>query len=219
MFEATNEQFETYGDARNQRDADVLAEFAGRACYQSWSRPNEATRKNEDYLRSTVAEKKHESIVAHASVSYYVTDAPRSLTHELIRSRFFAFSELSQRFVDGDRLSMTIHPHGRGDVVAEQVYHDVFYYALEKYRELVSHFEDLEFTHKQAREAARQVLPEGTATEIVVTGNIRAFRDFLRQRWSRQADGAIAEMAGLILQDLRMVAPNSVQDIPEEPYE
>lgn len=222
LREATDGQYNPWGAAGpldEIYDADMLAEFAGRACYQSWNRPNPSTAHNADYIHSTVHEKGHESITAHAGATFYVSDVPRSLTHELIRSRFLAFSELSQRFVDGAKLHMTIHPHGRGDEFAEGVYMDVFNFAMEAYDTLVEHFEAKGFTHKQAREAARQVLPEGTATDITVSGNMRAWRDFLKQRWSRQADGAIAELAGLLLAELRAVAPHTFSDIPEEPYQ
>ncbi len=33
----------------------ALSEFAGRGCYQSWSKPNPATATNRDYLRHRLA--------------------------------------------------------------------------------------------------------------------------------------------------------------------
>ena len=38
------------------------------------------------------------------------------------------------------------------------------------------------------REAARAVLPNDTETKIVVSGNYRAWRDFIAQRWTVHAD-------------------------------
>lgn len=215
--ESTDWKFDPY-EYGYVNDADVLAEGPGRACYQSWGRPNPATRENSDYIRNAVHERGHESIVAHATITYYVTGVSRALTHELIRSRFLAFSQLSQRYVSGDAFHMTIHPHAEGDEFAESVYRDVFAYSMGAYLRLVKHFEAKGLKRKEAREAARQVLPEGTSTDITITGNIRAWRDFLNQRWSVHADAEIRQLAGEILKDLRLVAPNSVADIPEEPY-
>src|SRR5918992_4076973 len=82
-------------------DADggpALAEFAGRACYQSWSKPNPKTATNAGYLRH-ILEVGHLSVLEHGTVTFYLTGVSRSLTHELIRHRHFSYSQLSQRYV------------------------------------------------------------------------------------------------------------------------
>ena len=69
-------QFQRAGRrARGSTDADggqALAEFAGPACYQSWSKPNPATATNAGYLRH-ILEVGHLSVlehgVGHASTS------------------------------------------------------------------------------------------------------------------------------------------------------
>jgi thymidylate synthase ThyX len=74
-------------------DADggqALAEFAGRACYQSWGKPNPATATNAGYLRH-ILEVGHLSVLEHGTVSFYLTGVSRSLTHELIRHRHFSY--------------------------------------------------------------------------------------------------------------------------------
>src|SRR5262249_12043524 len=86
-------------------DADggqALAEFAGRACYQSWRKPNPSTATNAGYLRH-ILEVGHMSVLEHGSVSFYITGISRSLTHELIRHRHFSYSQLSQRSVPQPR--------------------------------------------------------------------------------------------------------------------
>ena len=82
-------------------DADggeALVEFAGRACYQSWSKPNPRTATNAGYLKHII-DVGHFSVLEHASVSFYITGISRSCTHELIRHRHFSYSQLSQRYV------------------------------------------------------------------------------------------------------------------------
>lgn len=222
IWKATDEQFnvdDSFGLDEDFNDADALAEFAGRACYQSWSRPNEATRKNADYIHSTVHEKGHESIMAHASVTYYITGVSRALTHELIRHRFLAFSELSQRYVDMEEAEYVTPPALDGSRYGSDILNDVWSKSKFEYTELVNLLEGKYFSRKQAREAARAVLPSMTETKIVATGSVRAWRDFLKQRWSVHADAEIRNLAGEILKDLRLVAPHSVADIPEEPYQ
>ena len=64
----------------------ALVEFAGRACYQSWSKPTPTTATNAGYLRHII-DVGHFSVLEHASVSFYITGISRSCTHELIRHR------------------------------------------------------------------------------------------------------------------------------------
>ena len=68
-------------------------------------------------------------------------------------------------------------------------------------------------SRKEARGAARSVLPNMTETEIIVTGNLRAWREFLDKRLSEGADLEIRELAQEILKQLKEVAPNTFQDM------
>src|SRR5581483_7247283 len=92
--------FEPPADVPWETDADggqALAEFAGRACYQAWNKPNPRTATNAGYLEHII-EVGHLSVLEHGSVSFYLTGISRSLTHELIRHRHFSYSQLSQRY-------------------------------------------------------------------------------------------------------------------------
>ena len=73
-------------------DAETLTEFAGRACYQSFHRPNPATARTADYLRRTLFEQGHRSIAEHATATFYITGVSRAFTHELIRHRHLSLS-------------------------------------------------------------------------------------------------------------------------------
>ncbi|MFC9974331.1 FAD-dependent thymidylate synthase [Spirillospora sp. NPDC127200] len=214
MWMSTDEQFAAW-DQPAVTDSDLLAEFAGRACYQSWSRPNPETRANADYIKATVAEKSHESIVSHASATYYITGVSRNLTHEMLRHRWLAFSEMSQRYVWPESFEAVIPPALDGgfrdledDLVGE------LEFAKDTYEQIANRLVENGFTLKQAREAARAVLPGGTETRIVVTGNLRAWRDFIGQRYSPHADAEIRELAYVLLCDLRRLAPATFADIP-----
>ena len=65
---------------------------------------------------------------------------------------------------------------------------------------------------KQARQAARAVLPNATETRIVVTGNYRAWRHFVAMRASEHADVEIRELAIACLRELQRVAGNVFGD-------
>lgn len=202
-----------------ETDADggqALAEFAGRACYQSWRKPNPATATNQGYLKH-ILDVGHYSVLEHGVVTFYVTGVSRALTHELIRHRHLSYSQLSQRYVDSAQTEM-IEP----DIIAEDPeLHEKFVAATTEARQFYRYFVrslDEKFTNnlemsktqkrKLARQAARAVLPNAAETKIVVTGNYRAWLEFIPKRHSPEADVEIQAFAGGVAQALRKLAPN-----------
>jgi thymidylate synthase (FAD) len=195
---------------------DALAEAAGRICYKSFSRPNEATRENRPYLANILAQG-HFSVLEHSSVTFLVRDVSRALLTELTRHRHLSFSVVSQRYCDYANTEPVIPP-GVTDSKSLATIRADYAAALLVYRDLVSDLTAQGLKRKAAREAARAVLPNAAPVDMVVTGNLRAWRDVLGKRWHVAADAEIREFAGLVLDHLRDVAPNSVQDVPEKPY-
>jgi thymidylate synthase (FAD) len=207
----------------NTHSADRLAEFAGRSCYQSWSNPS--GRNNQEYIGNIIAQG-HFSVLEHASATFYIEGVSRALTHELIRHRHLSYSQLSQRFVDESNAELVVPPALSDclddDIRPEWEYgfsvkallnEDVWETALFAYKELVAHLQGKGLTRKQAREAARAVLPNMTETKIVVTGNHRAWREFLAKRNNEHADAEIQELAKELLRQLRPIAPAIYQDM------
>jgi len=204
-----------------ETDADggqALAEFAGRACYQSWTKPNPVTATNAGYLRH-ILEVGHLSVLEHGSVSFYLTGVSRSLTHELIRHRHFSYSQLSQRYVP-ERNAAIVEPDAiAADPELHAIFDEAAAAAVKAYEELLAglqrRFADVPnatLRRKQARQAARAVLPNATETRIVVTGNYRAWRHFIAMRASEHADVEIRELAVECLKQLQTVAPNVFDD-------
>lgn len=189
-----------------------LIEFAGRLCYESFHLPNEATKTNDAYVRNIV-EQGHESVLEHVSVTFYVEGVSRNLTHELIRHRHLSFSELSQRYVDMEDANVVIPPAFQKEGGTEPTYplgdsHKA------AYREAVSFLKDESGkTRKQAREAARYGLPSGMETKLVVSGNLRAWRDVLKKRLSVHADAEIQELAHKVWDILSFEYPDVFADI------
>lgn len=210
--------------ANGHRAIDALHEFAGRACYQSWDMPNPKTATNEGYMANIISQA-HFSVLEHGSVTFYIEGVSRALTHELIRHRHLSYSELSQRYVDVGEAEFVKPPAFSALTdVAEEVnlascVDDMHDYAEAFYNYAVATLTQAGLSRKRAREAARAFMPNMTETKIVVTGNLRAWRDMLQKRWHVAADAEIRELAGEILSHLRHLAPHSVADIPLEPYE
>jgi thymidylate synthase (FAD) len=195
--------------------AEKLVEFAGRACYQSFHKPNEATRYNHDYLANILAQG-HESVLEHASVSFYVQGVSRNMLLELERHRHLSFSVISTRFVDATK-SQVIVPPALRELYGETRPLDSD--EIEEYLLTVQTLQQSGLTRKQAREAARWLLPGNLETKFVVTGNLRAWRDVLKKRWSVHADAEIAEFAAYVLDLLEKEAPSVFQDFPPLMFE
>lgn len=209
--------FET--DAPDEGSA--LIEFAGRACYESWSKPNPATSTNEGYLRH-ILEVGHLSVLEHAHATFYVTGVSRSYSHEQVRHRHLSVSQRSQRYVpEGD--AQFIPP----DLIAQaggrllRKFDEAMANARRMYDELLELCEEevsdragLSRTQrmKQARQAARAVLPNATETRIVLTGNFRTWRHFIHMRATEHADVEIRAVAVAMLRELQGLAPNVFGD-------
>ena len=197
-------------------DADggqALVEFAGRACYQSWSKPNPRTATNAGYLKHII-DVGHFSVLEHASVSFYITGISRSCTHELIRHRHFSYSQLSQRYVPEDDAQVVIPPGLEDDPELQQIVLEAADASRAAYLDLLARLEaklddqpNAVLRRKQARQAARAVLPNDTETRIVVTGNYRAWRHFIAMRASEHADVEIRRLAIACLRELTTLAP------------
>lgn len=195
--------------------ADLAVEMAGRACYQSWHKPNPDTVTNDGYVRH-VLDVEHFSLFGHPFVGYYIEGISRSLTHELIRHRFPTFSQLSQRYVRlAEELPYVVPPLCQGVRDAEVLLRSAARESLEFYQRLETVLIDAhpQAKPKEIREAARAVLPGMTETKVVVTANLRAWRDLLEQRIPKTADAEIRVLASELLTDLKRVAPASFSDI------
>lgn len=196
----------------------ALAEFAGRACYQSWSKPNPATATNAGYL-AHILEVGHLAVLEHGSVSFYLTGVSRSLTHELIRHRHFSFSQLSQRYVPDDDAAVVAPPVVAGDPELEALLVKAAEASRQAYEELLAGLEarfadapNASLRRKQARQAARSVLPAATETRLVVTGNYRTWRHFIGMRATEHADVEIRQLAIECLRQLQGVAASVFGD-------
>ena len=180
----------------------ALVEFAGRARHQSWSKPSPRTATNAAFVRHII-DVGHFSVLEHASVSFYITGISRSCTHELIRHRHFSYSQLSQRYVPEHDSEVVLPPGMENDPELQEIFAAAADASRATYTELLTRLEAKfmgdqpgerlgVLRRKQARQAARAVLPNATETRIVVTGNYRAWRHFVAMRASEHADVQVA---------------------------
>ena len=186
---------------RGDLDAQNLAEFAGRLCYRSFEpglNPNVVRiRDNQaDYLRNILASA-HGSVLEHLNFSFVLHNVSRVLTHELVRHRpGVAISQESLRFVRLDELPFWFPEWAREDpelmkratAMLEQ---------MEQFQGwMAEHFgldeEGVKFAEKKHRTSfMRRFAPEGLATGLVWTANVRTLRHTIEARTAAGAEEEI----------------------------
>lgn len=194
-----------------------LVEVAGRVCSMSFGE-NQSPRTNAEYVRRLI-EMGHESVLEHVSWTFLLTGVSRAFTHQLVRHRVgFAFSQLSQQYHDETDADFVVPSLLRKAPKALAAWQRAIQVCQEAYREIaesvreVESDAELELQKKEARRAmrsaARSILPNATATKIVVTANARALRYFLKIRGSIPGDEEMRKVAAELLKYLQKEAPS-----------
>jgi thymidylate synthase (FAD) len=213
----------------NVASIDYLPEFAGRFCYDSFSKG----RDSETYA-ANIRNEGHGSVLAHSSISFGISGVSRSLSHELVRHGIgTAISQESQRYVDMSKARFVLPPimtHLWGGNTSCSEAEDWFaareaelaeYNTWQIYLTdiLIDQGHSTRMARKLANEAARSVLPNAIETKMTWTGNLRALRHIVSLRGSVHADIEIRQFAGAILKECKRVAPMNFADINFEPLE
>ena len=188
-------------------DAETLLTMAGRNCYRSFHRPNPATYEDELYLRRTLFTQGHWSIAEHATATLYFTGVSRAFLAELTRHRHLSFSVESQRFIDADNINIVVPPAIRAseDPYVLRNFTNAADEAITAYMIARDELEDL--PKKQRNEAARGLLPNCVETRMVVTGNLRAWREVIDRRTQPDADAEMQQVMRMAREALHTVSP------------
>jgi thymidylate synthase (FAD) len=194
----------------SESDADQLAEFAGRGCYESWDKPNIKTATNRGYLANIIA-KQHFSIFEHAFCTFHIEHSSRTFTHELVRHRHLGYSQLSQRYYDESESKLAYPPNA--DDYDKALLNQLHEKSLWTYRRIRERHLAQGDQKKKATETARAALMNATETKIVASGNIRSWREIIQKRFTPEADAEFHQIAKQILNHLKHIARNSTQDL------
>ncbi|MET8142060.1 FAD-dependent thymidylate synthase [Sphaerisporangium sp. NPDC005288] len=198
-------------------DAQNLAEFAGRICYRSWEpglNPN-VTRirtDQEDYLRNILASA-HGSVLEHVSFSFVLHDVSRVATHELVRHRAgTAVSQESLRFVRLDDLPFWFPQWALADPELMERASELLGRMEEFQHWMAGHFgldeQGVPFGEKKAKTSfMRRFAPEGLATGMVWTANVRTLRHVIENRTAAGAEEEIRLIFGKVGELMAKEAP------------
>lgn len=175
-------------------EGEALIEFAGRECYQSFHNP--IGRTNSEYI-GNILKQQHYSVLEHTNVTFRIEDVSRRFTHELVRHRHFSYSQLSQRYVNQIENPAVAPPFVQDDPTLMVEYVRL----MDRFRIDLAHFQKLvdnrhpDVPKKKKQEAIAYLAPGGWTTKIVVTGNLRAWLEFLPKRTSPGADAEMQAVA------------------------
>lgn len=167
-----------------------IVEVSGRTCYQSLREDSITFGSGDKFVRQLIRNG-HESVLEHCSITVRFENCSRGFTHEIVRHRVgIGFSQESTRYVDERDLHFVIPPGMDPDIKIEGSWLTP--------REVVEFFEQyyrllLESGYK--KQDARQFLPIGTTSEIVVTANLREWRHIFGLRLHKAAHW---EMRGIM---------------------
>jgi len=204
-------------DGGQASDAQNLAEFAGKMCYRAWEpglNPNvRRVRNDHDAYLQNILRQQHGSVLEHASFTFVLHNVSRVFSHELVRHRpGTAVSQESLRFVRLEEIPFWFPDWAREDPELMKRATALLGQMEEFQLWMAEHFgldeEGVPFHEKKEKTSfMRRFAPDGVATGIVWTANIRTLRHTIEARTDPGAEEEIRLVFGKIAEIMRAEAP------------
>ena len=162
--------------------AQDLIEIAGRNSYGSPVADTEEAQAN--WIAARIKGWEHD-VLEHASATFLIT-CSRACSHQIVRHRIAAYTQQSQRFQEIKPEDLTLIPDWvrPGDIDEWLQDYKAAFHTYRKWRKL-----------GYQRQQARLHLPEGTATRLIATWNMREIRHILTMRTPKKADQEFRSIA------------------------
>ena len=188
-------------------EAEKVVAMAAKICYAKDVSIKKLQKKiNDNDVRAFITkllESGHESPFEHISFTFGIEGISRACSHQLVRHRMASFSQRSQRYCFEDGFNY-IEPEDINENENEdKFFRDFMRHSKEVYSKLID---------KGVKpEDARMVLPNACETKIIVTMNARELLHFFKLRCCKRAQKEIREVAFMMKNICRKVAPNVFQ--------
>lgn len=157
-----------------------IGEYAG-ICYNSSLEESACVKR-----AVSCKDKGHLATLRFAHATFHVSGISRACSHQFVRSKHLDFLQRSQRYCSEKDTNFVIPP-AKDWELAFDIHNRQ---CLDLYNKLIR--------EGVKKEDARFVLPEATATELIVTGNFQAWLDFIKLRADKHAQWEIREVARTI---------------------
>lgn len=197
---------------------------------------------NETYIKN-ILRQRHGSVLEHSSVTFGFVNVSRVFTHELVRHRIASYSQESLRYVRLTELKAYFpqaftkdffnevnavlgserkgHIYGNPEeleATLRQLMQTAYEQAeaIQKTLERILLIDDKRLSmhyKKVLTSAMRRFAPDGLATVIICTMNMRMWRHVLEMRTDPAAEEEIREVFGQVAVALKAHYPNVFQDM------
>lgn len=203
-------------------DGEALVEFGGRLCYRSWkpglnANVSKVREDSRDY-HGNILKSGHGSVLEHANFSFVFDDVSRVFTHEMVRHRAgVAVSQESMRFVRLTDIPFWFPEWCRNDWALMERNLELLTHMEEHQVWMAEHFklddEGVPFSEKKAKTSfMRRFAPDGVATGMLCTMNIRAVRHVVYMRTSLGAEEEIR----LVMDDVARLSLDAFPDLMQD---
>lgn len=178
-------------------------EWCGRISHRSEEAQTDESWKR--FIQAVVMQHGDWSIVEHASVTVdFLVD--RGITHELVRHRIASYTQESTRFVNYEKKipAAFIEPEFKTNE-ARQAWVNGITTAEDYYKHLLKLGE--------APQIARSVFPNSLASRLIVTANLRSWRQMLMMRTTKESHPQMREIMIPLLAEFQQKIPIIFDDI------
>jgi thymidylate synthase (FAD) len=173
---------------------DKIAEFAA-ICYDADKGEQANARRVKSLMRQ-----RHLATLRFASATFKVEGVSRVCSHQLVRHPHLSVLQRSQRYTKEGNQGFITPPAILSNPMLSLQWGYLRYQAQQAYEEAI-----------QAgirKEDARFILPQGTTTELYLSGNLQAWFDFLKRRLDPHAQWEIRAVANRMYDFLHDKSPN-----------
>ena len=183
-------------------------ERIGRLCYKSENAITENS--HLDFVRMLIS-RGHEAMIEHFSFSVLFT-VDRGVTHEIVRHRLASFAQESTRYCNyskgkhGNEITVIETPFWEEDSAEYKAWEMSCLTAEAQYIALTKQMGGL-------AQEARAILPNSTKADIVMTANLRSWRNFFKLRTAKDAHPQMREVTIPLLEELQNRLPVVFEDI------
>lgn len=186
-------------------------EKCGRTAYKS---EDKITKDSARKFAAMIISRKHESVLEHHLITVRVI-CDRGITHEIVRHRVASYTQESTRYCNYakgkfDNELTFIKPNfwnieNRTDKTKFEIWKESLADAEKNYMKLIE--------SGATPQEARSVLPNSLKSEIVVTMNLRSWRNFFVLRTDKSAHPQMIQIAQMIKSEFQKNIPIIFDDL------
>jgi len=158
---------------------------------------NEMTDKDCERLIKNIIDDNHLSLFEHTVFTFFIKDISRVATHQLIRHRIASYTQLSERYTNVNNFCI-LESMSNNEEVKKQL--QIFYNGV------VNFAKELE-EKGLSKQQIRYIYPQSSASNILVTMNLRSMFNFLSLRLAKDADEEIKSIAKIFYNAIKVVMP------------